>query len=175
MLKRCNMTILVNNVFSDLFTPFISYSSNRFSASITSYVIHNWTLSHKISQINQGSLFKSLWITIIKSSTLPQQAAGIFSHLKETVLLALHGEPTPDLAPDTLAALAALMLAQAQEVIAYKCIQGECRPSPLDGAVIEFMDLSYLCILSINKKIYVKKRLFCSVQVSGISEKDSHM
>ncbi|KAG7310188.1 hypothetical protein JYU34_004740 [Plutella xylostella] len=63
------------------------------------------------------------------AAKLLQQAAGIFSHLKETVLLALHGEPTPDLAPDTLAALAALMLAQAQEVIAYKCIQDEMKPS----------------------------------------------
>lgn len=53
-----------------------------------------------------------------------QQAAGIFNYLKGNVLMAVHQEPTPDLSPDALHALAQLMLAQAQEVIAYKCIRG---------------------------------------------------
>lgn len=39
-------------------------------------------------------------------------------------MLAVHQETTPDLQPDALHALAQLMLAQAQEVIAYKCIRG---------------------------------------------------
>lgn len=38
--------------------------------------------------------------------------------------MAVHQDPTPDLNPDTLQALSHLMLAQAQEVIAYKCIRG---------------------------------------------------
>jgi hypothetical protein len=39
-------------------------------------------------------------------------------------MMAVHQETTPDLSPDTLTALSQLMLAQAQEVIAYKCIKG---------------------------------------------------
>lgn len=38
---------------------------------------------------------------------------------------AIQQEPTPDLNPDTLAALAALMLAQAQEVFVQKAIHGK--------------------------------------------------
>ena len=45
-------------------------------------------------------------------------------------MMAVHQETTPDLHPETLDALAKLMLAQAQEVIAYKCIRGECHLSP---------------------------------------------
>ena len=55
---------------------------------------------------------------------LLQQATGIFTHLKGTVMLAIQQEPTPDLNPDTLAALSALMLAQAQEIFVQKAIHG---------------------------------------------------
>jgi programmed cell death 6-interacting protein len=34
-----------------------------------------------------------------------QLSAGIFSHLKETVMAALQQDPTPDLEPDTLQVL----------------------------------------------------------------------
>ncbi|KPJ20177.1 Apoptosis-linked gene 2-interacting protein X 1 [Papilio machaon] len=61
------------------------------------------------------------------AAKLLQQAAGIFSYLKGNVLTAVHQEPTPDLSPDALHALAQLMLAQAQEVIAYKCIRDEMK------------------------------------------------
>ncbi|KAG8310620.1 Rhophilin, Rho GTPase binding protein [Homalodisca vitripennis] len=50
------------------------------------------------------------------------QSAGIFSHLKGTVMAALQQDPTPDLNPDTLAALSSLMLAQAQEIFVHKAI-----------------------------------------------------
>ncbi|KAI8421343.1 hypothetical protein MSG28_008358 [Choristoneura fumiferana] len=56
------------------------------------------------------------------------QAAGVFLELKTSVLGAVHQEPTPDLQPDTLHALSALLLAQAQEVIAYKCIRDTFAP-----------------------------------------------
>ncbi|XP_078334645.1 programmed cell death 6-interacting protein-like isoform X3 [Crassostrea virginica] len=46
-----------------------------------------------------------------------QLAAGIFGHLKDIVLSHVQQEPTPDLSPDTLNALSALMVAQAQEAI----------------------------------------------------------
>lgn len=41
-------------------------------------------------------------------------------------MMAVHQETTPDLNPDTLHVLSQLMLAQAQEVVAYKCIRGQC-------------------------------------------------
>ncbi|CAH3930485.1 programmed cell death 6-interacting protein [Pieris brassicae] len=58
-----------------------------------------------------------------------QQAAGVFSYLKGNIMMAVHQETTPDLNPDTLNALSQLMLAQAQEVIAYKCIRDEMKES----------------------------------------------
>lgn len=51
-------------------------------------------------------------------------AAGIFGHLKDIVLSHVQQEPTPDLSPDTLNALSALMVAQAQEAIYRKAAAG---------------------------------------------------
>ncbi|XP_054279937.1 programmed cell death 6-interacting protein isoform X2 [Macrosteles quadrilineatus] len=56
------------------------------------------------------------------AAKLFQQSAGIFSHLKGNVMAALQQDPTPDLNPDTLAALSSLMLAQAQEIFVHKAI-----------------------------------------------------
>ncbi|KAJ4450416.1 hypothetical protein ANN_01840 [Periplaneta americana] len=56
------------------------------------------------------------------AAKLFQQAAGIFNHLKGTVMLAIQQDPTPDLNPETLGALSALMLAQAQEIFVQKAI-----------------------------------------------------
>lgn len=56
---------------------------------------------------------------------LPQLAAGIFGHLKDIVLSHVQQEPTPDLSPDTLNALSALMVAQAQEAIYRKAAAGK--------------------------------------------------
>lgn len=53
-----------------------------------------------------------------------QQAAGIFAYLKNNVMMAIQQEPTPDLNPETLGALSALMLAQAQEIFVQKAIRG---------------------------------------------------
>ncbi|CAH2040054.1 unnamed protein product, partial [Iphiclides podalirius] len=63
------------------------------------------------------------------AAKLLQQAAGIFAYLKANILMAVHQDPTPDLNPETLQALSQLMLAQAQEVIAYKCIRDEMKES----------------------------------------------
>lgn len=63
-----------------------------------------------------------------------QQAAGIFAYLKGNIMMAVHQETTPDLNPETLDALSKLMLAQAQEVIAFKSIRGEYQtalPAPI--------------------------------------------
>lgn len=53
-----------------------------------------------------------------------QNSAGIFNNLKGSVMLLVQQDPTPDLNPDTLGALASLMLAQAQEIIVHKAIHG---------------------------------------------------
>lgn len=54
------------------------------------------------------------------AATLFQKAAGVFNYLKDNVLGMISQEPTPDLMPDTLAALCAIMLAQAQECVYLK-------------------------------------------------------
>ena len=51
-----------------------------------------------------------------------QTSAGIFSYLKANVMGAIKQAPTPDLKPETLGALAALMLAQAQEILLLKVV-----------------------------------------------------
>ncbi|XP_044599221.1 programmed cell death 6-interacting protein [Cotesia glomerata] len=56
------------------------------------------------------------------AAKLFQQAAGIFNYLKGNVMLAIQQEPTPDMSPDTLSALSALMIAQAQEIFVHKAI-----------------------------------------------------
>jgi programmed cell death 6-interacting protein len=60
------------------------------------------------------------------AAKLFQQAAGVFSHLEENVKLATH-EPTPDLNPETLEALSALMLAQGQEILVQKAIHDKSK------------------------------------------------
>ncbi|XP_066953002.1 programmed cell death 6-interacting protein [Macrobrachium rosenbergii] len=61
------------------------------------------------------------------STKLFQSAGGIFNHLKGIVHGSVQQEPTPDLQPDTLAALASLCLAQAQEVVTVKAINDQMK------------------------------------------------
>ncbi|XP_076302882.1 programmed cell death 6-interacting protein-like protein AliX [Lasioglossum baleicum] len=56
------------------------------------------------------------------TAKLFQQSAGIFNYLKTNVMMAIQQEPTPDISPETLGALSALMLAQAQEIFVHKAI-----------------------------------------------------
>ena len=54
-----------------------------------------------------------------------QQAAGIFTYLKDIVLSHIQNkEPTPDISVDSLNALSSLMLAQAQDCIYRKAVKG---------------------------------------------------
>jgi programmed cell death 6-interacting protein len=62
-----------------------------------------------------------------------QQAAGGFSDLEKNVKIAMHG-PTPDLNPETLEALSALMLAQGQEILVQKAIHDKA----MDAVIAEF-------------------------------------
>ncbi len=54
-----------------------------------------------------------------------QQSAGVLTYLKDSVLSLVQQEPTMDLMPDTLSALSAVMLAQAQESIYLKAAKGD--------------------------------------------------
>ncbi|KAI4457578.1 pcd6 interacting protein-related [Holotrichia oblita] len=63
------------------------------------------------------------------AAKLFQQAAGIYNHLKSTVMLQIQQDPTDDLNPDTLAALSSLMLAQAQEMFVQKAIHDNMKES----------------------------------------------
>jgi programmed cell death 6-interacting protein len=65
------------------------------------------------------------------TAKLFQQAAGVFSKLKDTVLGLVQQEPTSDLMPDTLFVLSSLMLAQAQEAIYIKAATDQMKPSAL--------------------------------------------
>uniref|UniRef100_A0A0N5AMA9 BRO1 domain-containing protein n=1 Tax=Syphacia muris TaxID=451379 RepID=A0A0N5AMA9_9BILA len=60
-----------------------------------------------------------------------QQSSGVFAHLRDTVLGLVHQEPTPDLLPDSLSALSAVMLAQAQEAIYIKAARDKMKSSAL--------------------------------------------
>ncbi|XP_063368295.1 programmed cell death 6-interacting protein [Cydia amplana] len=86
------------------------------------------------------------------ATKLLQQAAGVFSHLKGSVMGAVHQEPTPDLQPDTLQALAALMLAQAQEVIAYKCIRDEMKEGMVARVCAQCEELYTDALRMINRE-----------------------
>ncbi|KAG7213531.1 hypothetical protein KM043_002792 [Ampulex compressa] len=65
------------------------------------------------------------------AAKLFQQSAGIFHHLKASVMMAIQQEPTPDISPETLGALSLLMLAQAQEIFVHKAIHDNMK----DGIV----------------------------------------
>ncbi|PIO76890.1 BRO1-like domain protein [Teladorsagia circumcincta] len=65
------------------------------------------------------------------AAKLFQQSAGVFARLRDTVLGMVQQDPTPDLMPDTLAALSAIMLGQAQESIYIKAYKDKMKPSAL--------------------------------------------
>jgi len=62
-----------------------------------------------------------------KANKKLQVAAGIFKALQERVVGLLEQEPTPDLEPDCLAVLAALCLAQAQEMVVVKAMKDKMK------------------------------------------------
>uniref|UniRef100_A0A1Y1LGS8 BRO1 domain-containing protein n=1 Tax=Photinus pyralis TaxID=7054 RepID=A0A1Y1LGS8_PHOPY len=80
------------------------------------------------------------------AAKLLQQAAGIFSHLKSTVMLSIQQDPTPDLNPDTLGALSALMLAQAQEIFVLKAIHDEMKDQIVAKLSSQCEDLYSECL-----------------------------
>ena len=85
---------------------------------------------HHMSLLDQKDIFCNV-------TEFPfQQSAGILGHLKGSVIGAIQQEPTPDLNPDALGALSALMLAQAQELFVQKAIHGEERHLKMASVLI---------------------------------------
>lgn len=88
-----------------------------------SYICDCFLLHHNVLLLYL--LYVVYFVLLINVLFLCQLSAGIYNHLKSTVIGAIHQDPTPDLHPDTLAALSSLMLAQAQEVFVHKAIHGK--------------------------------------------------
>ncbi|CAD6194090.1 unnamed protein product [Caenorhabditis auriculariae] len=65
------------------------------------------------------------------AAKLFQQSAGVYAKLRDTILGMVQQDPTPDLMPDTLAALSALMVAQAQEAIYIKGHKDKMKPAAM--------------------------------------------
>lgn len=63
------------------------------------------------------------------AAKLFQLSSGIFAHLHPIVLSSVQADPTPDLHPDTLSALSALMLAQGQDCFARKAMNDKMKPA----------------------------------------------
>ncbi|KAK5650698.1 hypothetical protein RI129_001727 [Pyrocoelia pectoralis] len=80
------------------------------------------------------------------AAKLLQQASGIFSHLKSTVMLSIQQDPTPDLNPDTLGALSSLMLAQAQEIFVQKAIHDQMKDQIVAKLASQCEDLYGECL-----------------------------
>ena len=70
-----------------------------------------------------------------------QSASGIFGYLKDVVLSHIQQDPTPDMNPDTLNALSALMVAQAQETIYRKCASDKMKDAMVAKVVHQCSDL----------------------------------
>ncbi|XP_075232004.1 programmed cell death 6-interacting protein-like protein AliX isoform X2 [Lycorma delicatula] len=86
------------------------------------------------------------------AAKLFQQSAGILNNLKNTVIGAIHQDPTPDLHPDTLAALSSLMLAQAQEVFVHKAVYGNMKDAVIAKLSSQCEELYAECMRVFQKE-----------------------
>ncbi|KAK0171286.1 hypothetical protein PV328_009034 [Microctonus aethiopoides] len=88
------------------------------------------------------------------AAKLFQQAAGIFNYLKGNVMLAIQQEPTPDMTPDTLSALSALMLAQAQEIFVYKAMHDSMKDTVIARLAAQTEELYADALKLFQKEIF---------------------
>ncbi|CAJ0578562.1 unnamed protein product, partial [Mesorhabditis spiculigera] len=95
------------------------------------------------------------------AALLYRRAAGVFEQLAQRILGMLQEDPTPDLMPDTLSALSALMVAQAQEVMYIKAYTDKMKASALvkiGAQANDFYDQAY--------------KAMCRDTVKGLWEKE---
>ncbi|KMQ85728.1 programmed cell death 6-interacting protein [Lasius niger] len=88
------------------------------------------------------------------SAKLFQQSAGIFNYLKGNVMMAIQQEPTPDISPETLGALSALMLAQAQEIFVHKAIHDSMKDGVVARLAAQAEDLYADTLKLFQKEIF---------------------
>ncbi|XP_046563648.1 LOW QUALITY PROTEIN: programmed cell death 6-interacting protein-like [Haliotis rubra] len=96
-----------------------------------------------------------------------QQSSGIFAHMKDIVLSHVQQDPTPDLNPDTLGALSALMLAQAQEAIYRKATSDKMKDAMVAKLAYQcselYADTMKLMQLHSIKELWPKEWIQCVV------------
>uniref|UniRef100_A0A0K2T5I2 Programmed cell death 6interacting proteinlike [Bombus terrestris] n=1 Tax=Lepeophtheirus salmonis TaxID=72036 RepID=A0A0K2T5I2_LEPSM len=100
-----------------------------------------------------------------------QIAGGLFIYLKQSAVGMIQQDPTPDLEPDTLGVLADLMLAEAQEVVALKAINGNMKSLTL-SKLCEQVD-EYYSITLCNMQKENLKNLWDSNWIAHVSAKQA--
>lgn len=102
-----------------------SLFGGRMSLTISSLAFERVCVLFNIAALQSGVAASQSFETDLGlklAAKLFQQSSGIFAHLKNTVISAIQVDPTPDLNPETLSVLSALLLAQAQEMFVFKAI-----------------------------------------------------
>ncbi|XP_014470359.1 PREDICTED: programmed cell death 6-interacting protein [Dinoponera quadriceps] len=88
------------------------------------------------------------------AAKLFQQSASIFNSLKGDVMMAIQQEPTPDISPETLGALSALMLAQAQEIFVHKAIHDSMKDAIVAKLAAQAEELYAVALKLFQKEIF---------------------
>lgn len=69
-------------------------------------------------------------------------------------MIAIQQEPTPDISPETLGALSALMLAQAQEIFVYKAIHDSMKDGIIAKLAAQAEELYAVALKMFQKEIF---------------------
>lgn len=69
-------------------------------------------------------------------------------------MIAIQQEPTPDISPETLGALSALMLAQAQEIFVYKAIHDSMKDAIVAKLAAQAEELYAVALKLFQKEIF---------------------
>lgn len=69
-------------------------------------------------------------------------------------MIAIQQEPTPDISPETLGALSALMLAQAQEIFVYKAIHDSMKDGIVAKLAAQAEELYAIALKMFQKEIF---------------------
>ncbi|KAL7291060.1 hypothetical protein TKK_0015193 [Trichogramma kaykai] len=88
------------------------------------------------------------------SAKLLQLAAGILNSFKGSVMSIIDSEPTPDLRPETLEALASLMLAQANEIFTFKAIHDNMKDTIIAKLAAQTEEFYFNTLKLMQKEIF---------------------